>query len=500
MSSFLWQNTQQQFFDSNGVPLNGGKVFFYAAGSTTKQNTYTDSTGTVPNANPMILDAAGRLAQAVWMTGGLTYKVGLTLSTEPDPPSTFVTPWPLDNIKGIGDTTTTVTEWIASGLTPTYVSASSFTLVGDQTTLFPKGRRLQIIDSGGTKYATVVSSAFGALTAVTVAGDNGTTLATPTSSVAYGIVNAASPSIGADEVDRKANAVASAATTDIWSGGGNLIHITGAVGITSLGTAPYAGVERSVIIDSTPTITHNATTLQLPGGANIVAQAGDRMTVRADTTANMIVTSYTRAAYAPSVGKLPTRQVFTSGTGTYTTPTGATRLVVRMVGGGGGGGGAPATAGTAGNNTTFSTFTASGGAAGTGALAGGAGGAAAGGTINIPGGAGGGGGKTSVANVFMPGGMGGSSAFGGAGASGLGNAVGGAGATNSGGGGGGGGGGSAQDSASGGGSGGYVEGYITSPAATYSYSVAGTAAGGVGATTTGGAGAAGIIIVEEIYT
>ncbi len=193
ISVFLQQNTHQQFFDSNGVPLVGGKVFFYASGSTTKQNTYTDSTGTIPNADPMITDAAGRLAQAVWMTGGLTYKVGVTLSTEPDPPSNFITPWPLDNIKGIGDTTTTVTEWLASGLTPTYVSATSFTLVGDQTNAFTPGRALQIIDSGGTKYAWIKTSAYGALTTITL-DQNSAALASPLSSVAYGILQSTNSS------------------------------------------------------------------------------------------------------------------------------------------------------------------------------------------------------------------------------------------------------------------------------------------------------------------
>ena len=45
--------------DDDGSPLAGGKVFFYTAGTSTKQNTYTDSTGATPNANPVVLDARG---------------------------------------------------------------------------------------------------------------------------------------------------------------------------------------------------------------------------------------------------------------------------------------------------------------------------------------------------------------------------------------------------------------------------------------------------------
>lgn len=60
-----------QFFDSNGDPLSGGKVYFYEAGTTTPKDTFTDQTGDTANANPVILDAAGR-AQ-IWMSG--SYKV-----------------------------------------------------------------------------------------------------------------------------------------------------------------------------------------------------------------------------------------------------------------------------------------------------------------------------------------------------------------------------------------------------------------------------------------
>ena len=41
----LSPNAKQQFFDANGNPLAGGKVYTYAAGTTTPIVTYTDSTG-----------------------------------------------------------------------------------------------------------------------------------------------------------------------------------------------------------------------------------------------------------------------------------------------------------------------------------------------------------------------------------------------------------------------------------------------------------------------
>lgn len=202
---------------------------------------------------------------------------------------------------------------------------------------------------------------------------------------------------------------------------------------------------------------------------------------------------------APSVTfATPTNQSFTSGSGTYTTPTGATWIRVRMVGGGGGGGqsGSGGTPGTVGGNTTFSTATAGGGGGGS-PLGAGGGGTASGGTVNLTGGAGQEG-NPGAAN--FSGGNGGASAFGGAGR-GVSGSNGGVGAANTGGGGGGAGVNTTAFTGGGGGSGGYVEFYIANPNATYSYAVGAAGTGGTGGGQfTGGNGGSGIIIVEEHYT
>jgi len=77
----------QQFFDNNGVPLSGGLIYTYQAGSSTPLTTYTTNNGTIPNTNPIILDAAGRTPNEIWMQTGYSYKfviqtsAGLTLQT-----------------------------------------------------------------------------------------------------------------------------------------------------------------------------------------------------------------------------------------------------------------------------------------------------------------------------------------------------------------------------------------------------------------------------------
>lgn len=62
--------------DVNGNPVAGAKITTYIAGTTTPQATYTDSTGTTPNANPIIADTAGRFV--AYLTFGASYKFAIT--------------------------------------------------------------------------------------------------------------------------------------------------------------------------------------------------------------------------------------------------------------------------------------------------------------------------------------------------------------------------------------------------------------------------------------
>ena len=64
-----------QFFDNNGVPLSGGFLYTYAAGTSTPQATYTSSSGSIAQANPIVLDSSGRVPSGeIWLTDGLQYK------------------------------------------------------------------------------------------------------------------------------------------------------------------------------------------------------------------------------------------------------------------------------------------------------------------------------------------------------------------------------------------------------------------------------------------
>ena len=64
-----------QLFDNDGVPLSGGKLFTYNAGTTTPLTSYTSSSGATPHTNPNILDAAGRVPGGeIWLDYSQLYK------------------------------------------------------------------------------------------------------------------------------------------------------------------------------------------------------------------------------------------------------------------------------------------------------------------------------------------------------------------------------------------------------------------------------------------
>jgi microcystin-dependent protein len=70
-----------QFFTTTGLPLAGGYLYTYQAGSTTPVNTYTDNGGTIANTNPIQLGTDGRPPAEIWLTYGVNYKFVLADST-----------------------------------------------------------------------------------------------------------------------------------------------------------------------------------------------------------------------------------------------------------------------------------------------------------------------------------------------------------------------------------------------------------------------------------
>jgi hypothetical protein len=175
-----WGN--QQFIDANGNPLVGGKIQTFAATSSTPLTTFTDASGTVQQSNPIILNSRGAPTLGeIWLTSGLLYKFQLF-----DAANNLIDT--VDNVAGVPGATTTTDEWVDSGVTPLFVSASSYTLVGDQTTQFHQGRRQKFQTTAGTVYGTILTSVFTTLTTVTVQMDGTQVLDSGLSSVQLSIL------------------------------------------------------------------------------------------------------------------------------------------------------------------------------------------------------------------------------------------------------------------------------------------------------------------------
>lgn len=101
------------------------------------------------------------------------------------------------------------------------------------------------------------------------------------------------PTQNLDALMLQGTAIASATTTDIGAATGRYVHITGSVTITGFGTIT-AGVERELVFDAAPLLTYNATSLILPGAANIQAAAGDVAVMVSEGSGNWRCLQYTR--------------------------------------------------------------------------------------------------------------------------------------------------------------------------------------------------------------
>lgn len=96
----LFAGVGAQFFDNNGNPLVGGKIYSYYAGTTSPLATYTTDTGAAAHTNPIILDSAGRVPSGgeIWLSTGIGYKfivktsADVTVSTYDNIPSSAQPP------------------------------------------------------------------------------------------------------------------------------------------------------------------------------------------------------------------------------------------------------------------------------------------------------------------------------------------------------------------------------------------------------------------------
>ena len=141
-----------QFFDANGVPLSGGKLYTYIAGTTTPQATYTSVSGLTPNENPIILNSEGRVSgtNEVWLDSAVSYKLILETSAS-------VQLWSADDLSGIAGFGNALP--VTSGGTGVSSNTAYAVLCGGTTSTNP----IQSIASVGTAGQVLTSNGAGAL-------------------------------------------------------------------------------------------------------------------------------------------------------------------------------------------------------------------------------------------------------------------------------------------------------------------------------------------------
>jgi hypothetical protein len=97
------------FFNNVGLPLSGGTITTYQAGSTTQLATYTTNAGTIANSNPIVLGANGITSNEIWLQLGYSYKFVIQDSSG----NTIQT---LDNLYPIAQASSSSSVTIPSGL------------------------------------------------------------------------------------------------------------------------------------------------------------------------------------------------------------------------------------------------------------------------------------------------------------------------------------------------------------------------------------------------
>jgi hypothetical protein len=232
--------------DANGSPVSGARLYIYNTGTTTQQTVYSDSALTTPLVQPIVADSNGAFVP-VYHAGTTQVRVTVT-----DTSGNVLPGYPIDPAQSI----------------PLSVSGAS------QVSFSPT------VSITSTTVQAAIEEVF---------ADSLQNLSEDETPQLGGPLDANSQQIRASKgVD-----VASAAALTLGDDG-NAFDVTGTTAITSIVTK---GVGTTVVLqfDDALTLTHHATDLILPTGANITTAAGDIAVFYEYATGDWRCISYQRA-------------------------------------------------------------------------------------------------------------------------------------------------------------------------------------------------------------
>ena len=153
----------QTFYDANGDPCSGCKLYTYAAGTTTAQATYSDVTLSTANANPVVMNAGGRPSTGYIFLSATSYKFTLTSSAD-------VTIWTVDNATSVP--TTSGNTDIESQTAGEALAAGDCAYLSDGSGSLTSGRWYQC-DADNT-YESSTAAMIGIATTAIASGASGT--------------------------------------------------------------------------------------------------------------------------------------------------------------------------------------------------------------------------------------------------------------------------------------------------------------------------------------
>ena len=219
------------FLGVTGLPLSGGRLYSYQAGSSTPLATYTTVSGTIANANPIILGTDGRAPSEIWLTFGYNYKfilqdsVGATIAT-------------YDDIYGILGTIPAVASVLPTGMillwSGSIGSIPAGFLLCDGTNSTPDLRNRFVIGAGST-YS--VNQTGGSADAIVVSHTHTATVTDPGHLHTYSLFNATTAG-GSSSTDSM-RSLTSATNTSTAVTGISVTNATAGTSGTGANLPPY---------------------------------------------------------------------------------------------------------------------------------------------------------------------------------------------------------------------------------------------------------------------
>ncbi len=307
-------NALVRITDANGDSINGAKLYIFAAGTTTPSTIYSNNALSTTHSNPVVADSGGLIAEC-WLAAA-SYKLrytdadGNTIQeidnyVVPDITAQNSLP-PLPVTAKTSDYTILDTDDGAVIAVDASSAPGSLVTINADGGALGNGFSFWVVNVGSTGTATIVPDTG---SGETINGGSSFSLASQFEGVQLVSRGAAGFYVvaGYQPITTGVKGTDVASADPLVIGAGTFFHVTGSTSFTDIDfSSPANGRHAILEFDGALTITHNATTLSLPGAANITTAAGTRMALVQDSSDNVHVLWVTHAANIATQSQMET--------------------------------------------------------------------------------------------------------------------------------------------------------------------------------------------------